>query len=275
MGTGPWHHGAVTLPPHELRRLRAAASGRSQASLVAAPALGEAEQRDLDALVERRLTGEPLQYLEGTVPFGPIEVMVDTRALIPRPETEQVWETAVARLGRAGPGTAIVDVGTGSGVLALALEHAFGSAAIFATDASADALALASANGTRLGSRVEFLHGDLLDPLPQRLRGRVDLIVSNPPYVSEAEFSDLPPEVRDHEPRDALVAGPAGTEILERLAHEAYWWLGVGGWVVCEIGETQGPAVLDLFGAYDREVIRDLTGRDRILVARKGAPCCV
>lgn len=265
----------MTLPDHELRRLRAAVTGRSSASLVAEPALADSERRAFEALVERRLAGEPLQYLEGTVPFGPIEVAVDPRALVPRPETEQVWETAVARLGRAGPGTVIVDVGTGSGVLALALEHAFGEARIYATDVSSDALDLARGNAGRLASRVTFLHGDLLGPLPRHLRGRVDLVVSNPPYVSETEFAALPSEVRDHEPRPALVAGPDGTEILERIAAEAYWWLGVGGWVVCEIGETQGAAALDLFGAYDREVVRDLAGKDRILVARKGAPCCV
>jgi len=258
-----------------MRRLRAAATGRSQAALAADPALEGEERRRFDALVARRLAGEPLQYLEGTVPFGPIEVAVDPRALVPRPETEQVWEAAVARLGAAGPGTVIVDAGTGSGVLALALEHAFPSARVFATDTSPDALALAAENAARLGSRVEFLEGDLLDPLPERLRGRIDLIVSNPPYVSEAEYAALPAEIRDHEPRAALVSGPEGTEVLERLATEAYWWLGVGGWLVCEIAAAQGPAALDLFGAYDREVLCDLAGRDRILVARKGAPCCV
>jgi release factor glutamine methyltransferase len=263
------------LPPHELARLAAAVTGRGRASLLAVPVAAGEEQARLDALVQRRLAGEPLQYLEGRLPFGPIEVRVDRRALIPRPETEQLWELAVDLLGKAGPGTPLVDVGTGSGALALALKHAFPTAPVYGTDVSADALALARENAEAAGLEVTFLEGDLLEPLPAALHGRVELIVSNPPYVSEAEWDLLPDEIRLHEPRQALVAGPVGTEVLARLAAEAYWWLGVGGWLVCEIGETQGEAVLDLFGAYERRVRPDLAGRPRFLVARKGAPCCL
>ena len=251
-----------------------AATGRSRADLLADPALNPAEQTRFDALVARRLAGEPLQYLEGRVPFGPVEVRVDRRVLIPRPETEQLWEQAVAALGEAGPGTPIVDLGTGSGVLALALRHAFPTAPVYATDLSAEALELARENAAANGLEVAFLHGDLLDPLPSALRGRVELIVANPPYLSEDEWERLPDEIRLHEPREALVAGPVGTEVLGRIADEAYWWLGIGGWVLCEIGEDQGEAVLGSFGAYEREVCPDLAGRPRFLVARKGAPCC-
>jgi release factor glutamine methyltransferase len=263
-----------SLPPHEMERLAMTATGRSRAALLADPVTDGEERARLGALVERRLAGEPLQYLEGRIPFGPVELQVDRRALIPRPETEQLWELAVDLLGRAGPGTPLVDVGTGSGALALALKHAFPSAPVYGTDLSADALALARENAAANGLQVVFLQGDLLDPLPAALRGRVELIVSNPPYVPEAEWAALPGEIRLHEPREALVAGPEGTEVLSRLAAEAYWWLGVGGWLVCEIGETQGEAVLGLFGAYEREVRPDLAGRPRFLVARKGAPCC-
>jgi release factor glutamine methyltransferase len=248
--------------------------GPSRAALFAAPVQDAEERTRLEALVARRLAGEPLQYLEGRIPFGPIEVAVDRRALIPRPETEQLWELAVALLGRAGPGTPLVDVGTGSGALALALKHAFPTAPVYATDLSAEALGLARENAAANGLEVTFLEGDLLDPLPPGLRGRVEMIISNPPYVSVAEWASLPDEIRLHEPQRALVAGPEGTEVLARLAAESYWWLGVGGWLVCEIGETQGEAVLSLFGAYEREVRPDLTGRPRFLVARKGAPCC-
>jgi release factor glutamine methyltransferase len=257
-----------------MERLAMAATGRSRSALVAAPVAAPDERDRLDALVGRRLGGEPLQYLEGSIPFGPVEVRVDGRALIPRPETEQLWELAVGLLGQAGPGTPLVDVGTGSGALALALKAAFPTAPVYGTDLSPAALELAEENAAAGGLEVTFLEGDLLDPLPERLRGRVEMVVSNPPYLSAAEWEALPDEIRLHEPREALVAGPEGTEVLARLAAEAYWWLGMGGWLICEIGESQGEAVLELFGAYEREVRADLAGRPRFLVARKGAPCC-
>jgi release factor glutamine methyltransferase len=131
----------------------------------------------------------------------------------------------------------IVDLGTGSGCLALALKHAFPEARVFGTDTSEEALSLAKENSALTGLDVEFLHGDLFGPLPGGLAGRVDLVVSNPPYVADAD--DLPPAVRDHEPRAALFAGPLGTEVLARIAEEAYWMVGVGGWVLCELGDGQ------------------------------------
>lgn len=263
----------MTIPDHEARRLAAAASGRDHAQLAVDPLAGEERVR-FDELVERRLGGEPLQYLEGTASFGPLELTIDRRALIPRPETERVWEEAVTSLHEAGPGTVIVDLGTGSGALALALKHAFPRARVYGVDISEEALSLARENAARTGLDVTFLHGDLFDALPDDLRGRIDLIVSNPPYVADHELDALPAEVREHEPRMALVAGPSGTEVLERIADEAFWWVGIGGWVICEIGETQGEVADVAFGMYDREVRQDLTGRDRILVARKGASCC-
>ena len=250
-----------------------AATGRSRAELLADPTLDDVEQARLEEIVGRRRAGEPLQYLEGRVPFGPIEVKVDRRALIPRPETEQLWEAAVAALGQAGPGTPLVDLGTGCGVLALALKKAFPTAPVYATDLSSDALALARENAAANGLEVTFLQGDLFAPLPEDLQGRVELVVANPPYVPEEDWERLPDEIRLHEPREALVAGPTGTEVLARIADEAYWWLGTGGRLLCEIGETQGEEALGLFGAYDREVRPDLAGRPRFLVARKGAPC--
>lgn len=263
----------MPLPPHELARLRRLVAGRrTAAQLLIDPALTPDEQRRLDDLISRRQAGEPLQYLEGTVDFGPLTLKIDQRALIPRPETERVWEESVRSLGEAGPGTVIVDLGTGSGCLALALKHAFGEARVFATDISEDALALAKANALLTGLEVTFLHGDLFAPLPAELEGRIDLVVANPPYVADGD--DLPAEIGDHEPHQALYAGPVGTEVLARIAEEAYWMVGVGGWVICEIGDGQADAARRLFGAYDREVRQDLSGRDRILVGRKGASCC-
>lgn len=271
-----WHHrGRMPIPAHEHDRLLAAVTGRSRAELALDRSLADDDRRRFDELVARREAGEPLQYLEGTAAFGPLDLVVDPRVLIPRPETEQVFEEAARSLGSAGPGTLIVDLGTGSGALALALKDRFPEARVIGVDVSEDALAVAKENGMRTGLEVEWLHGDLYDPLPERLMGRIDLLISNPPYVAEDEWAALPVDVRDHEPYGALVAGPDGTEVLERIAGEAYWWVGVGGWVVCEIGETQGEAVDGLFGAFDREVREDLAGKDRILVARKGASCCV
>lgn len=248
-------------------------TGRSAAGLVVEPDLSADQQHRLDELVARRRAGEPLQYLEGTVDFGPITIKVDGRALIPRPETERVWEEAVASLRVAGPGTVIVDLGTGSGCLALALKHAFPQSRVIGVDISGDALTLAAENAALTGLDVEWLQGDLFSALPADLEGRIDLIVSNPPYVAAGD--PLPAEIVDHEPHVALYAGPIGTEVLARIAEDGYWWVGVGGWVICEIGDGQKDAAEQLFAAFDREVRPDLAGKDRILVARKGASCCL
>lgn len=262
------------IPQHERERLLVSA-GMDRARLAAGEAAPADVQERFEELVAKRNAGVPLQYLEGTVQFGPVEVAVDARALIPRPETEVLWEDAVKSLGDAGPGTVIVDLCSGSGNLALALKKAFPAARVIGTDSSEDALALAEENSQRSGLEVEWLKGDLFDALPTKLKGRIDVLVANPPYVSEVEFAALPEEIRAHEPRSALVAGPVGTEILARIADEAYWWLGVGGWLFVEIGETQGEVAMGLFGGLDREVRQDLAGRDRYLVGRRGASCCL
>jgi|FLYL01.1.fsa_nt_gi release factor glutamine methyltransferase len=243
------------LPPHEVRRLRQVAARHPD------------PEKAFRELTERRLAGEPLQYLEGTAAFGPLELEVDQRVLIPRPETERLYELVVELV--TDPDV-VVDLGTGSGALALALKHRFGSARVVATDISPDALEVASANAERLGLQVEFRLGDLFSALPADLAGQVGLLVSNPPYVAESEWESLPADVR-REPRVALVAGPRGTEVLARIARGAADWLRPGGLVACEIGETQGQEALELFGAALSEVrvAQDLTGRDRYLLAWK------
>jgi release factor glutamine methyltransferase len=263
----------MALPAHELERLRRTVTGRTPAARVVDPSLTAAEEARLADLVARRQAGEPLQYLEGTADFGPLTLRIDRRALIPRPETERVWEEAVASLRSAGPGTVIVDLGTGSGCLALALKHSFPAARVIGVDLSPEALSLARENADLTGLEVEWFEGDLFAALPPALEGRIDLVVSNPPYVADGD--PLPAEIADHEPQVALFAGPRGTEVLARIADESYWWVGVGGWVVCEIGDGQREEVERLFAAFDREVRPDLAGRDRILVARKGASCCL
>jgi release factor glutamine methyltransferase len=264
------------VPLHEAERLLAVVTGRSRRELLPGEEVGDQEAHRYLELVRQRLAGVPLQHLEGTVQFGPVELLTDRRALVPRPETEHLWDEARKALGEAGPGTVIVDLCTGNGNLALALKHRFPPARVFGTDSSAEALALAQENADALNLEVTLLEGDLFEPLPGELYERVDLLVANPPYVAESDFDRLPVDVRDHDPRSALVAGPRGDEVLARIAEEAYWWMGTGGWLFCEIGETQSERALELFGAYlDVEVRPDLTGRPRILVGRKGGRCCV
>lgn len=247
-----------------------AVTGRSRSGLYTGGAPTAGESARFARLVVRRRAGEPLQYLERIIPFGPADLRVDGRALIPRPETEYLWEQASQVIGGAGSGTRIVDLCTGSGALAVALKKAFPEARITATDLSEEALVLAAENAAMNDLAVDFYQGDLFSALPAAMNGRIDLLVTNPPYVSEAEYRALPDEIRSYEPRAALVAGPDGDEILERIADEVYWWLAEGGWFFCEIGETQGERALELFGGrLFCEVRNDLTGRPRILVGRK------
>jgi release factor glutamine methyltransferase len=239
----------------------------------------------LTGLVERRLTGEPLQYVLGRWSFRGLDLAVDPRVLIPRPETEVVAEIALGEARglhlspprRGGPLT-VADLGTGSGALALALAAELPGAEVWATDISPAALAVARANLTALAppaaSRVHFAEGMWYEALPAGLRGRLRVIVSNPPYVTEAEFAGLPAEVRDHEPTGALVAGPTGRESLEHLVAGGLDWLEPGGSLVLELAPDQATPLVAAAEAagYDGVAVhRDLAGRDRVLVARRPA----
>ena len=251
------------LPYHELRRLIATVT--SEPVEAGAPLSPEVASRT-ETLIRRLEAGEPLQYLEGYVEFGPVRVAVDGRALIPRPETEQLWELVTLLVPSSLP-SLIVEIGTGSGALALALAHSYPRAEVVATDICPQALELAGENletNRWEGGRIELRQGDLFEALPTPLRGEVDILVSNPPYVAESEWSDLPREVRA-EPHVALVAGPRGTEVLERLAGGASEWLSPTGTVAVEIGETQAGEVRDSFaaGGIDARVHLDLNGRPR------------
>ncbi|MDX1447734.1 MAG: peptide chain release factor N(5)-glutamine methyltransferase [Acidimicrobiia bacterium] len=222
------------------------------------------DETHLADLVRRRLEGEPLQYLEGSASFVSFDLQVDARVLVPRPETEGLWEVAVSL--HPDP-RRIVDLCTGSGALAIALARSFPRARVVGTDVSSDALDVARLNGARLAPDVEWRTGDLFEAVDEDLRGRVDLLVSNPPYVAAGEWEDLPLDVR-REPRLALVSGETGLEVLERIAAEAGEWLAPGGCVACEIGETQGAAVRGLFADYRQpRILTDLAGRERYLVA--------
>jgi release factor glutamine methyltransferase len=258
---------AAAIPDDEARRLLLAAAGESRAWMVGDPVVPPAVVAGFEDAVRRRLGGEPIQYIEGTSQFGPIEVRIDHRALIPRPETEHMYEICLGMLdGMQAP--TVVDLCTGSGVLALALKHSRPDATLIGTDISGPALTLAKSNGEALGLEVSFRRGDLFVALPPGVRGSCDLIVSNPPYVSETEFSELPPEIARYEPRGALVAGNDGLDVLAEIALGARGWLRPGGHLICEIGETQGDSCLQLFAAYAPEIIPDLTGRPRYVRGR-------
>jgi len=216
----------------------------------------------------QRCHGVPLQYLTGEQQFFDLVLGVAPGVFVPRPETEVVVERALEVIEQVEV-PVVVDVGTGTGAIALAVKRRRADAAVIAIDRSPDAVAAAGANASRHALEVEVLEGDLLDPVPERLRGRVDLLVSNPPYVTREEYEDLPDEVKA-EPYEALVGG---TEVHARLAAEAPRWLAPGGWLVMEIGETQGDearVLLEGAGFDEIEVLPDLAGRDRVVRGRRG-----
>ena len=246
------------LDPSELRWIDEACSPRTSLT-----------QKRFDAMVARRRAGEPLQYVLGSWGFRRLDLLVDRRVLIPRPETEWVVEQALRRLPIEADAT-VLDLGTGSGAIALSIAMERPRARVVATDASAEALAVARANLAgigRAGTRVELRQGDWWSAVAGE---QFHLVVSNPPYVAASD--ELPPEVADWEPLEALVPGPTGLEALAVIVAGAPSYLRPGGLLVCEIGETQGAAVRELAadaGLVEVDVLPDLTGRDRVLAARK------
>jgi release factor glutamine methyltransferase len=224
------------------------------------------EARMFGRAICQRCAGTPLQHLTGEQAFRRISLEVRPGVFIPRPETEILVEAALERLGPAED-PVVVDVGTGTGAIALSIKDERPDARVFATDVSPEAVELATANASRAGLDVLVLEGDLLEPVPAELRGWVDLVVSNPPYITSAEYEDLPAEVRA-DPATALLGG---IETFERLAGSAARWLRDGGVLAVEIGASQGPAVAATIGNSfrDVEVRSDLAGRDRIVLARR------
>lgn len=224
-------------------------------------------------MLERRLRGEPLQYVLGRWGFRVLELFVDDRVLIPRPETEALTQMALEECRRLAARLA-VDLGTGSGAIALALAVEWTGMEVWATDVSPDALAVARANVAglgRIGAAVRLAEGSWYEALPAALVGAVDVIVSNPPYVAEFEVEDLPDEVRAWEPVGALVSGPTGLEAIEQIVAEAPRWLAHPGSLVVEIAPHQAAeaeALARAAGFGSAAIWPDLTGRDRILLAR-------
>jgi release factor glutamine methyltransferase len=246
--------------------------------LPAASTVPERHRVRFEMLVDRRMHGEPLQYVLGRWSFRSLDLMVDRRVLIPRPETEQVVEAALAELDRLAPDPETrpiaVDLGTGSGAIALALAAERPRVEVWATDTSADALEVAAANlaglGGRAATRVRLARGTWWQALPDPLRGRVDLVVSNPPYISSGEMTQLDAEVAEWEPRTALEAGPTGLEAVVEILNGAPAWLRPGGAAVVEIAPHQARVVAttaEQLGFSSVRVFPDLAGKERVLVA--------
>ena len=274
---------------NEARWIVEQASGLRGGELVAderavAPTMAETQ---VETMIRRRTAGEPLQYVLGEWSFRGIDLYVDPRVLIPRPETEVTAQVAIdeavaagARRGRhdawsgAREEFIVVDLGTGSGALAIALAAELPDAEVWATDSDADALAVARANAAGhagAATRIRLSEGDWFEALPEQLRGHVRVVVSNPPYVALHEVDGLPTEVVAFEPHTALVSGPTGMEAIERIITDALGWLSPTGSLVVEIAPHQADAAAKLArsgGFRSASVQHDLAGRERVLVAR-------
>jgi len=233
--------------------------------------LTEPELERIRPLVRRRGQREPLAYVLGTAEFCGLTLKADRRALVPRPETERLVELLQERC--VPPPTRVLDLGTGTGCIALALASAWPGAEVVAVDASEEALALARENGesTGLAARVRWLKSDWFSGLP--VDARFDLIVSNPPYLTAEETAAAEPEVRTYEPASALTAAEAGMADLRKIIAGAPRFLAPGGWLAMETGIAQHAALLaDLAraGLHDGESVKDLAERDRFVFARAG-----
>jgi release factor glutamine methyltransferase len=221
-------------------------------------------------LLDRRRGRVPLQYLLGVQEFRGLPFQVTPAVFIPRPETEGLVEEAVTRL--EGRPARLADVGCGSGCVAISIASELPASQVFATDISPAALAVARENASRngVGSRIEFLHGDLLEPLSNQ--AVLDAVVSNPPYISEVDLVDLQPEVKEYEPRVALAAGPDGLAVVRRLLPQAETVLAPGGLLLLEIGIGMEGQVKELLSGTTlvwQTTVPDLQGIPRVLVAEK------
>jgi len=234
---------------------------------------GQLSDRDasaFDALVVRRAAREPLAYLIGRREFYGISIACTPAVLIPRPETEMLVNLALEEVGRRGPALRIIDVGTGSGAIAIAIAVHAPLLHMTAADASVAALDVARGNARahNVADRITLRHADLLEGA-----GVIDVIVANLPYIASDEWDALQPEIRLHEPREALLAGVAGTEAVERLVAQAPRHLAPGGVLAAEIGETQADRLLACarrtFPDAAACVMKDFAGSDRVLVIRR------
>jgi release factor glutamine methyltransferase len=221
------------------------------------------------SLLDRRKQGEPIQYIIGEAEFYGLPFLVTPDVLIPRPETEHLVD-AILKLAKGSAATRIVDVGTGSGAIAIAVAHVASSNRITAIDVSEEALVVARQNARRNNVSVAFLHGDLLAPVADEAFG---LVVSNPPYIPAADRESLSAEVRDYEPSLALFAGADGLDAYRRLIPQAFSVLTPGGHILLEVGYGQAQAVgaiLERNGFFNLRHLADLQGIPRVLDAMRG-----
>jgi release factor glutamine methyltransferase len=233
--------------------------------------LSNEEQARYEGALGQRSKGVPAQYITGHQEFWGMDLIISPAVLIPRPETEHVIETVLVRVGRApSPATPhIIDVGTGSGCIALALAKDLSQAEIHATDISPPALEIARANAARhqLQNRIHFHETDLLRGME---KNNFDFVVSNPPYVGESEEDEVQLEVRKFEPRNAVFAGPTGLEVIERLIPQAREVLKPGGWLVMEISGTIADRVQESLADWENvQITNDLQGIPRVASAQK------
>lgn len=238
--------------------------------------LGAESRKLVRELLQRRARREPVAYIIGKKEFWSLDFLVSRNVLVPRPETELLVELAL-KLATEVKGTDLVrilDLGTGSGAIAVSLARELKDAEIWASDISSGALKIARVNASRHGveERIRFVHGDAFEPV-QSQGAFFDLVLSNPPYVRRSEIQDLPPEVREWEPRQALDGGEDGLESIRRIVQEGHLYAADGAFVALEIGADLARGVAALFagvGSYSEiSIHRDLAGKDRVVAARK------
>jgi release factor glutamine methyltransferase len=234
-------------------------------------------KENLEQLIQRRISGEPLQYILGHQEFWSITFKVDPRVLIPRPETELLVEQSLSVLSENFPRSTlfVLEIGTGSGAIAISLAKELRDLFILATDISSEALLLAKENAKSAGvlNRIQFVNGDLFSPIRLMQENEpFDLILSNPPYIHRSEIQNLASEIKDHEPTVALDGGKDGMEYYRRIVSQGPFYLRKEGWLLLEVGEGQGKrvsAMIEEEGSFNRpERIKDLSGIERVVKAQ-------
>lgn len=266
----------VDNPRRSAEWLLSAATGLSRVSLYAHfdRPLAPDERASFRAGIERRAAGEPLQYVTGEMPFRHLVLHVRPGVFIPRPETEVLVDAVLERIDAAqAPEAVVVDLCTGSCAIAASIAYERPAATVYATELVPETAEVARANAEHSGAgdRVHVLTGDLFAPLPEELRGRVDVVVSNPPYIPTADLADLPQEVAAHEPMVALDGGADGLDVVRRIARDALDWLRPGGVIAIETETSRAKEAARILAEWyeGTEVRQDLTGRDRIALGTR------